>query len=94
MSKRYPEIVIVDVDEKDTTYQFTLPVDAQSYTIKPRGNHSFKLALSDDFGDNGKFITIPAGSAESEDNLMRESPLTLFFQCEVGSEKMEIKLWR
>ncbi len=96
MSKRRPVIVIVDIDTANTEYTVTLPVDIKSYTIKMRGNHEFKLAYKSDQvnRDSGDYITVPAGSAESEDNLSSENPIVLYMSCEKGSEKAEVKIWR
>lgn len=94
--KRYPEIIILDLDDKATVYSFTLPVDTKSYTLKTRGNTEFKLAYVPGTAGaiNENYITIPSGSGESEDNLNPENPLTLYVQGEVNNEKLEIKRWR
>ena len=93
MSKRYPKIIIVDLDFASTIYSFTLPSTTRSYTIKTRGKYAFKLAYKSGEVEAGNYISIPSGSGESEDDLSREDPITIYVQCEVDNEKLEVKLW-
>ncbi len=96
MSKRRPVITVVDLDTADREYPVTIPAGTKSYTIKTRGNNAFKLAYKTGQVDNttGDFISVPAGSAESEDGLSSESNIVLYVSCEKGSEKAEVKTWR
>lgn len=96
MSKTHPEIQEIDMPTKDTEYTVTIPKDVKSYTVKTRGNHEFKLAYKTEqvASATGEFITIPAGSAESEDDLNRVDNFTLYVSCEVDGEKLEVKIWK
>lgn len=94
MSKRYPVITTLDMPEKAEVYNFTLPADTKSYTIKPRGNTEFKIAFAADGIEQGNFLTIPSGNAETEENLNREDSITIWVQAEKDSETLEIKRWR
>lgn len=94
--KRYPVITEVDMPTKDTEYSITIPKDAKSYTVKTRGNHAFRIAYKTGQVEaaTGEFMTIPAGSAESEDSIGREDPVVLYVSCESDGEKLEVKIWR
>lgn len=96
MSKTHPSIQEIDMPIKDTEYEVVIPKDVKSYTVKTRGNHEFKLAYKSEQVNSaiGEFITIPAGSGESEDDLNRVDPFTLYVSCEVDSEKLEVKIWK
>jgi len=94
MSKRYPQIITVDMVDKGTVYNFVLPVDTKSYTIKPRSNTEFKIAYASDGITNGNYCTIPSGNAETEDNLNPENAITVYVQCEKDNETLEVKRWR
>ena len=93
-NKRYPEIIIVDLDLKTEIYTVTLPTDTKSYTIKARGNTSFKIAYKSGGIEAGNYLTIPSGSGESEDELNREDPIIIYIQGEVDGEVLEVKRWR
>ena len=96
MSKTHPSVQEIDMPVKDTEYKVTIPKDAKSYTVKTRGNHEFKLAYKPGQVEEstGEFITIPAGSGESEDDLNRVDPFTLYVSCEADGEKLEVKIWK
>lgn len=96
MSKTFPEIQEIDMPVKDTEYPVTIPKNTKSYTVKTRGNHEFKLAYKAGQVANavGEFITIPAGSGESEDGLNRVDAFILYASCEVDGEKLEVKIWK
>ena len=96
MNKRYQEISYLDLTTKDKEYSFVIEVGVKSYTIKTRGNHEFKVAFtaSQVNQDTGNFMTIPSGSAESEDGLTHENPITIYISCEEDEEVLEIKKWR
>ena len=94
MVKRYPEIIIVDLDLANTIYTVTLPTDTKSYTIKTRGNTAFKLAYRSGGIEAGDYLSIPSGSGESEDGLSREDSITIYAQGEVDGEVLEVKRWR
>ncbi len=89
-------ITIVDIDVANEEYSVVIPKEAKSYTVKMRGNHEFKLAYKTGqvTESTGNFITIPSGSAESEDELGNENDITLYVACEKGNEKFEVKIWR
>lgn len=94
MAKRYPEIIIVDLNLASEIYNITLPTNTQAYTIKTRGNYSFKIAYKDGDIEAGNYITIPSGNAESEDGLSREDPIVVYVQAEKDGETLEVKRWR
>ncbi len=94
MVKRYPTTLYLDLSDKNEVYSITLPADTKAYTLKTRGNTQFKVAYANGGIAAGNYITVPSGSAESEDNLSREDPITIYVQGEVDLEVLEYKLWR
>ena len=92
--KRYPRIQYLELADKDVVYSLPLDSEIQSYTIKTRGNTEFKIAFEDEGSAAGNYLTIPAGCAESEDNLGREAGTTIFVQGTKDNETLEIKSWR
>lgn len=90
MSKRYLEIQEIALSSKSTIYKVVLRQGTRSYTMKTRGNTEFKLGVDSALA---KFITYPAGTAESEDGIFSEEPITFYIQGEIDNETLEVKQW-
>lgn len=92
--KRYGKIQNVELASKNTVYPVVLPYGTRSYTLKTRGNTEFKIGFSVDAeGDLVNYITIPSGSAESENDIFSEADITLYVQGEKDAEVLEVKYW-
>ncbi len=90
MSKRYGVVDNVDLVDKAEIYTVTLPQGTRSYLIKTRGNTEFKIGFKPDLST---YATIPAGHAESEDDIFSEGPIKLYVQGEKSGEVLEVKYW-
>ena len=90
MGKRYLQIQEVELNSKNSIYAVVLPQGTRSYTIKTRGNSEVKLGIDSALS---KYITYPSGTAESEDGIFSENPITFYIQAEQDNEILEVKYW-
>jgi len=90
-----PEIHIVDLDDKDTEYSFTIPHGTGKALIKLR-DYGYDLRLAYAEKETGtRYITIPAGSAGKELVGVYLYELKIYLRAPgVDAQKVEIELWR
>lgn len=76
----------------NTEYKVTLTNPAK-FTLKCRTSDDLKVAFQP--GESGtKYVTVPAGSAYSEENIrMQEAKLDIYIQCANAGKVAEIVYW-
>ena len=93
MSKRYGKITPIDMPDKNEVYPIAIPAHTKSYTLKLRSNCEFKIAFLSNGISEGNYMTIPAGSAEVEDDLGKEDDMIIYMQSEKDNDIAELKIW-
>lgn len=86
-----PVIDTVDIPNSNTEYSYTLPSGTTRFIIKLRESGTI-LKLAYTSGDSGTtYFTVPRGSHYGEEGVITGQ--TLYFQCPVGSQTLEILSW-
>lgn len=86
-----PTIYNVTMTLADNEYSQALPANVSKFTVKCRTNYPVKLCFTVN-ESNVTYITIPPGQNYWEDNLYRAAT-TLYFQCPVAAQVLEIVAW-
>jgi len=95
MSKRAPMVANQTLTVADTEYSYTLPNDTRSFFLRARNNRKIQVAFEE--GTSGStYFSVGEGITYYEDELYVSGgkPVTLYFQCAIAGEVLEIVLWR
>jgi hypothetical protein len=89
-----PSIVNVSMASANTEYSYAVPAGVNKVLIKLRSS-SVDLKLSYTSGESGTtYLTVPAGSAKSIDDIKGGGGLTLYFQAASASQTLEVEIWK
>ena len=86
-----PEIFNVTMAVAGTEYSQALPAGTKKFTVKCRTYIPVQICFTTG-GTNTLFLTIPPGQSYWEDRLL-DAALTLYFECAVAAQVIEIVAW-
>lgn len=92
-NKRYPKISALTLTIKNTEYEFTFSDDTKEYTLSSRGNNEIKLR----YVSGGEYLTIPGKAAKTDEvtfSGISVAQRSIFVECPVAGETLEIEEWK
>ena len=94
-NKRHPFNDVLTLTAADTEYSYTFPIGTVSIQLKSRSGTRIKLAWTS--GASGTtYFSVGEGASYAEDglNIAGRDALSIYAQCAVAGEVLELVSWR
>lgn len=87
-----PTVQVVTMSLASTEYSIALPANCRQFLVKLRGGAKLQVAYSP--GDSGvTYFTVPRNCFYAESDLKLTSTVTLYIQCPVAAQELEVLTW-